>query len=360
MPDTPMNRRPIRAKINDVAELAGVSTKTVSRVLNNEPNVRTETREKVRKAVAELNYVPDFSARSLAGQRSYMIALFYDTVTEGYLNKFQAGALAKCRDHNYHLLVERCDNDDPVAASLVADAAAQTRIDGVILIPPLSDNPAVLSALAEAGVPHVLIAPSDPRIDLPSVDMDDERAAFELVCTLVDLGHRRIGHIKGHPAHGVSALRYQGYARALKAGGLEVDADILGEGLFSIESGRLAALDMLAKPDRPTAIFAANDEMAVGTRIAAETLGLAVPEDVSIVGFDDAQIAAIVTPSLTTVRQPIRQMAEGAVDLVIEAARNRLANDMEVPKRQYRFDIVRRASTAPPPDGFTNERGSQK
>lgn len=341
-------RRPVRAKINDVAELAGVSIKTVSRVLNNEPNVRPATREKVKAAVKELAYVPDFSARSLAGQRSYMIALFYDTVSAAYLGAFQAGALEACRAFNYHLMVERSENDSDQAGQSIANIAAQIRLDGVILLPPLSDNSSIIRTLTDAGVPHLLIAPADVSSKALSVGVDDAQAAFEATRHLIELGHRRIGHIRGHPAHGKSRVRYRGFCRAMDMAGLEVDPALVADGLFTIASGIAAAKQILRQVPRPTAIFAGNDDMAAGAAMEAAEMKLKVPDDLSIFGFDDSQIAEVASPPLTTVRQPIFEMAKGAVEMLIAATRKQpeghdLKGGAET-YREYPFELVMRQS----------------
>lgn len=340
-----LRRRPTRPKIHDVAERAGVSTKTVSRVLNNEKYVREETREKVLAAVKALDYTPDFSARSLAGQKSYMLALFYGSVSEAYLAKFQAGVISQCAEHHYHLLVERMDNNRPSVGRKIADTAAQTRVDGVILIPPLSDNAEIKAALEESGVPYVLVAPTHKAADVRSVDTDNFEAARELVSHLISLGHKKIAVIKGHPAHSATPLRYAGYTAALEDAGLPIDPSLETEGDFQTISGIECAKALLASNSRPTAIFASNDDMAAGAARAAADLGLKVPEDISIVGFDDSLIASISAPPLTTVRQPIEEMARGAVDLLIGIPQNEEENAIQ--NRAYQFELVFRESSGP-------------
>ncbi|MEO1028911.1 MAG: LacI family DNA-binding transcriptional regulator [Pseudomonadota bacterium] len=345
----PARRRPQRPKIHDVAELAGVSTKTVSRVLNNEKYVRPETREKVVRAVAELDYTPDFSARSLAGQRSFMLALFYGSVSEAYLAKFQAGVIAQCAEHRHHLLVERVEDDAENIGHLVAETAAQTRVDGVILVPPLSDNPAIVAALEERQTPYVLVAPTKKTAATLSVDTDNFAAARQLVSHLVSLGHKKIAIIKGHPSHSATPLRYEGYRAALTEAGLNLDADLEKQGYFTTVCGREMGKELLELANRPTAIFASNDDMAAGAARAAADLGLRVPEDVSIVGFDDSLIASISAPPLTTVRQPIDQMARGAVELLLE---QRTADEETASTRHkdYEFELVFRESAGPATD----------
>lgn len=339
-----------RAKIDDVARLAGVSTKTVSRVLNNEPNVRDATRTKVKEAAEELDYAPDFSARSLAGQKSYLIAMFYDTGSQGYLSQFQAGALSQCSEYGYHLIVERCDITSAKSAEQLANTAGRLRVDGVVLLPPLSNQPNVREHLERTRIPFVQVVPADTSKASHYLDMDDARAAHELTTYLIRLGHRRIGHIKGHPAHGASVQRYEGYCAALTDAGITLDESLVTEGLFTIESGRSGAEALLETNDRPTAIFAANDDMAAGAIMSARVRGLALPEDLSIVGFDDSEIANVTFPELTTVRQPVEDMASGAIDLLIEAIKSPNGPDgsVEIRSRQFGYELIERGSATNP------------
>ena len=208
----------MRSRIEDVAAAAGVSMKTVSRVLNHEPNVREETRQRVMQAVEALQYRPNLSARSLAGQRSYTVALVYNNPSRNYLMEVQGGMLEACRASHYNLVLA------PVGAPRLRKAADLRAVfehfapDGVVLIPPLTDDATVLEYLEEHEVPFACIAPrhSTGRI---GVMMDETAAVIELVRGLIALGHRRIGHIKGPPAHGACLWRYRGYRQALKSGG---------------------------------------------------------------------------------------------------------------------------------------------
>ncbi|MEL7480773.1 MAG: LacI family DNA-binding transcriptional regulator, partial [Pseudomonadota bacterium] len=180
MTERALSQRPRRAKINDVATMAGVSTKTVSRVLNNEPNVKADTRTKVKAAVKALNYVPDFSARSLAGQKSFMFALFYDTISEGYLSAFQEGALSACRTNGYHLLIEKVDLMAPDAPDRILETTGIFRADGVILLPPLSDDVDLANRLVNHGTPVVRVATLAVGATTGCVEIDDQAAAQAL------------------------------------------------------------------------------------------------------------------------------------------------------------------------------------
>lgn len=299
----------MRSRIEDVAAAAGVSMKTVSRVLNNEPNVREEMRQRVMKAVEKLQYRPNLSARSLAGQRSYVIALVYNNPSRNYLMEIQSGMLDACRDHHYNLVLAPVASPKQRKADDLKVVFEHFAPDGVVLIPPLTDDPVVLAFLEEHQVPYASIAPKHPEGRI-GVMMDETAAVLELMAGLVAQGHRRIAHIKGPPAHGACQWRYKGYRDALKKAGLAYDADLVVQGAFSFESGIEAGNALLDLKQPPTAIFAANDDMAAGVIRAACERGLVVPRDISVCGFDDTPIARHIYPALTTVRQPTSEMGK--------------------------------------------------
>jgi LacI family transcriptional regulator len=308
-------KRPVT--IHDVAKKAGVAFKTVSRVLNNETSVTPETQEKVRRAIKALDYSPSLAARVLAGSRSFLIGLLYDTPSSYYIHSVQIGALERCRKAGFHVILEHCNSEARNAADVILGVIKNTRMDGVILTPPLSDNQEILDLLASQRVPHVVISPPDLQHDTSCVHMDNRRAAFDMTSYLLSLGHKRIAFIKGHPRHGAAQLRFQGYQDALKNNGLQPSASLVKEGNFRFQTGVDAAEHFLRQTAPPTAIFAANDEMAAGALAAAHRMGYAVPDALSVVGFDDIFYAAITWPALTTVRQPIAEMGDGAAGLLL-------------------------------------------
>ena len=310
------------ATINDVADRSGVSIKTVSRVINQESGVHPKTREHVLKVVAELKYRPKLSARSLAGARSFLIGLLYYDPSAAFVGDVQQGATLRCREAGYHLVVESLHNDAPDLAQQVARMVSALQPDGMILTPPLCDNPAVLKALRENQTPYVLLSPARNAKGIASVRMDDAKAAEEITNLLISLGHERIAFIKGPEDQAASGLRYQGYLRAMKAHHIPVDQEFVCEGDFVFASGVEAAHKLLSRRVRPTAVFAGNDDMALGVLAAAQRLGLAVPGDLSIAGFDDSPAASLVWPPLTTVRQPKNAMARVAVEMLIAANRS--------------------------------------
>ena len=336
--------------IYDVAAKAGVSIKTVSRVMNNEPNVRPAMRDRVLAAAGALGYSPNLSARSLAGSRSFVIAVFVDAALTidhwrsergaDYLSRIQLGATLQCREAGYH--------EGPRVRQEVAALLAALKPDGVILTPPSSDNAVVLELLDKAGTPYVRVGPERAEGLGPRVHMDDVAAAREMTEHLAKLGHRRIGFIVGEPRYGASQARRDGYLDAMKGLGLPVADGWVRQGDFTFQSGLDQAKALLALPDRPTAIFASNDDMALGCMAAIAEAGLMTPGDVSVAGFDDSPSARFSRPQLTTVRQPVAEMASVAAKLLIGQARSGAAAERPVDEL-LPFELIHRASTAPPP-----------
>ncbi len=335
------------ATITDVAREAGVSIKTVSRVLNREPNVREETRDAVLAASRALNYRPNLSARSLAGSRSFLIGLFFDNPSPAYVNDVQRGAVHRCRESGYHLTIEPVAADAADLESVVEQAVSTLRLDGVILTPPICDDPRVLSVLESLGASYVRIAPDHEKSRAPWVGMDDRAAARAMTEHLLDLGHVDIGFVKGHPDHGASRLRQEGFLQALAERGMAPRDDRIAQGWFSFRSGFEAGEQLLAEGDRPTAIFASNDDMALGVMASAMRRRIAVPEELSVAGFDDTPAARTVWPQLTTIGQPILEMAAAAADLLITGE----ARDFPAghpPGRVFDFCLTVRDSTTRP------------
>ncbi len=335
--------------ITDVAQEAGVSIKTVSRVMNQEAGVHPTTREHVRKVVEALNYRPKLSARSLAGARSYLIGLLYYDPSASFVGRVQQGATLKCREAGYHLVVESLHNDAADLEEQVGKMVSALRPDGMILTPPLCDNRQVLKALHDNQTPYVLLSPARNEAGVASVRMDDTRAAEEITNLLISLGHQHVAFIKGPADQAASALRYQGYLRALKSHRIPLDKELVHSGEFTFSSGVDAAHHLLSRRVKPTAVFAGNDDMALGVLAAAQRLGLSVPGDLSIAGFDDSNAAGLVWPPLTTVRQPSYEMARMAVEMLIGQAPTTDAAGFEAgPHRVLPHELVVRHSTSAP------------
>lgn len=311
-----------RKTIDDVAKAAGVAIKTVSRVLNDEPNVREETRARVLAAVEALHYFPSLSARSLAGRRSYLLGLVYENPSANYIVDIQHGAMARCRQEKFRLFVHQCSGRDAELIRDVIGLVDQTHVDGLVVPAPLSQSLDLIRALDRRKLPFVRISPSSLDHRSPSVDMDDEGAAREMTEHLIELGHTRIGFITGHPTHHATALRLDGYKSALQAHDILYDPAYVRQGHFVFESGLGAGRELLALPQPPTAIFASNDDMAAGVLMAAHESGVQVPGQLSVAGYDDTYIARITWPRLTTVHQPSYDMAWSATDLLLQALKN--------------------------------------
>ncbi len=306
-----------RANIEHVAALADVSIKTVSRVFNNEPNVAPATRVRVQAAIATLGYIPNHSARSLAARNSQTLGLMYDNPSPNYIQQVQRGALQSCQEAGYDLLLHPSPYGNKAIGDEIISLHRRGRIDGVILTPPLSDMLELTDALAAAAVPTALVSPANLRVDMLQVVTDDRAISIAMTRTLFALGHRRIAFIAGHPDHRAVGLRLEGYKSALLDLGLPLRDEYIAQGYNTFESGEAACAALLTLPEPPTAIFAANDDMAAGVMRTALKFGVSIPSDLSVVGFDDIPLANQVWPALSTVRQPIEAMSAKAVQLLI-------------------------------------------
>ncbi|HTP39153.1 MAG TPA: LacI family DNA-binding transcriptional regulator [Steroidobacteraceae bacterium] len=334
------------ATIRDVAALAGVSPMTVSRVINHEENVRPETRELVDAAIRELNYTPSPAARSLAGSEPFRIGLLYDNPSTGYLSEFLLGALDESSRTGAQLLVEKCAESELASVSLAK--LLKAGVDGLILPPPLCESPQLLADVRTAGAPAVGVAPGHASAEMATIRIDNEAAARELTEHLLALGHRRFGFIKGHPNQTVSEQRLNGFLSTLKHAGIDRKSVRIEQGYFTYRSGLDAAEKLLAdRHGQPTAIFAANDDMAAATAALAHRLGFDVPEDISIVGFDDTPMAVTVWPALTTVHQPVAAMARAAVDLVMEEIRRKRSGGTTPRQLLHPHTLIVRESSGP-------------
>jgi len=334
-----------RARIQDVALKAGVSNMTVSRVLNDDTKVSDAKRALVIKAVQALNYRPNVSARRLASNKSFFLGLLYLDTRNAYVSQFLFQALKSSRAKGYHIVADGIDDNIEKALNSIQELIDVTQVDGVILLPPVCDMPEVLNFLQTSNIPFVRIAP-DSQLNLsPYICIDDYQAAFNITELLVKNGHTKIGHIIGNAPEGVSRLRYQGYLDALRSNQINVPPEFIEQGDFTYDSGVKAARKMLALEDRPTAIFTSNDEMAAAVISVAHINGITVPEELSVVGFDDAPLATIISPHLTTIKQPIQEMAELAISIL---ASGKFSDLSTANPREFRnvlgFDVIERNS----------------
>ena len=326
--------------IKDVAEQAGVSPKTVSRVINGEAYVRAEVREAVQKVVDALGYRPNAFARELSSSRSFLLGLYFDDPASNYAADLQRGALGRCRELSYHLVVEQVVRDAPDWLAACEASLRAVRLGGAILTPPVCDWSELLDLFDAHDVPVVRISPGDMPERGLQVQMDDRGAAEDMTRRLIALGHRDIAFIQGNPTHHAAARRLEGFRAAMADAGLAAPDTRTLQGDFTFRSGLEAAEQLLSSADRPSAVFAATDEMALAVLVVAMRKGIAVPEQLSVAGFDDAPIARMAWPQLSTVRQPNVEMAATAVDLLVRAPEGE-------PARQLPYALVMRPSTAP-------------
>lgn len=335
----------MKATINDVAKHAGVSIKTVSRVMNNEPSVRQPTREKVQASVAELNYQPNLAARNLAGTKSFSIAYVYDNPNAYYIIDMQAGILSACRQQGFELLIHPCDASKENITEQVIQMVRQARIAGLVLTPPFSEMPDFVKRITELDVKVVRIMSGDVAPDdlSPCVMVNDRDAAQTITQHLIDLGHKDIGFIAGGAEHMSTIERYKGYRRALKANDITFDKQLVIEGEYSFESGVSGAKKLLAQTHKPSAIFSCNDEIAAGALFAARLSGIAIPEQLAIAGFENSPFSRQTWPKLTTADQPNTQIAENATSLLINQIRKK--QQTKAIKNSYTPQLVIRDST---------------
>lgn len=344
-PSSVPKRRP--HTITDVADRAGVAIKTVSRVLNREPSVRPETLHRVQQAIRELNYRPNPSARNLASAREHLIAILYNNPSANYVVSVLEGVLAACEAEHHGVLLQPCETGGARLIDQIHDLLNQRRARGLVLTPPLCDDRALLDMLDAEQIDYASIAPGDEQRGRPFVAIDDEKASRDLTEYLISRAHRRIGFIKGHPLHGAAAKRLLGYQAALREHGIPPDESLIASGNFSFESGVECARRLLSLRHAPSAIFAANDDMAAGVMHAAYENGLEIPRELSVVGFDDSPTARYVYPTLTTVRQPVRAMAHAAVDCLMRSIRQRSGRGDATPVSQrFDYDLVIRDSVS--------------
>ena len=331
-------------RLQDVADLAGVSPKTVSRVVNQEPRVSPATREKVLKIINELNFKPNKWAQSLAADRSLLVGLVYDNPSTAYITGLQEGLLGACDRFGYGLVIHPCDHQDAGLIQRLDALLATTRMDGVVLSPPFTENRAILKLLEERRTPFVLISPLDEEQSNPLVFTDDIAAAKQVMRHLVDLGHRRIGFVRGLRHRSGSEKRFTGYKKALGENEIEFDPRLVVDGEFTFEAAEIGARELLALDSPPTAIFASSDYMAAGVLKAAITMNVSVPGELSVCGFDDSPIARFLTPTLTTVRHPVQDLAEYAGEVLIR----QLKKDPDVVRSpSILSELIVRESTAP-------------
>lgn len=316
--------------IQDIARLAGVSRSTVSRVLNKKPDVDAATRERVLHIIEEYGFVPDQAATRLAGGRSKIIGVIAPSVSwplipaiiQGVvvpivhwptIPEIMRGITDTLGKTPYELLLYSIDHQRD-HREIIQRILATQLLSGLIVVLP-GQAASYFLALHEHGLPVVMIDDQESPSAIPWVGTDNRQGAYHAVRHLIGLGHRRIAHIRG--LYACSEERYQGYCDALREAGIPLDPSLVEQGDFDVEGGKSCALRLLSLAERPDAIFAGNDQMAIGVLAAAETHGLQVPDDLAVMGFDDIPFSSHLRPALTTVRQPLFEMGQQAVELLL-------------------------------------------
>ena len=330
--------------MQDVADRAGVSPKTVSRVVNNEPRVSESTRKKIQKVIDELSFQPNKSAQSLAADRSLLIGLLYDNPSSTYVVDLQAGVLGVCNKFGYGLVIHPCENDSPELIQRLRELLVSSRMDGLILTPPMTENQELLDFLVSSGTPYVLISPLDNSQSELSVSVDDSVITQQAIQSLIDFGHRRIGFITGLRKRSGSEMRLLGYQQALEKNNISYDESLIVQGNFTFGSGVVAAQELLRYENPPTAIFASNDYMAAGVMKAALQLRISIPHELSLCGFDDTPVAGYMSPGLTTIRHPLERLASHAGELLIRQLKKH-TQPFEV--ETLKSELILRGSTGP-------------
>lgn len=303
--------------INDVAALAGVSKKTVSRVINRSEFISEKTRDAVQAAIETLGFVPNPQARALAFRRNFLIALLHDNPNAQTVLNFQQGVLDAIKDSDLALLVRPVDRGSDRMLDDVRTFLEKQRPIGAMLLPPISENDDLAALCEQLGVRYVRIGSAPLDDPKHCVSSNDREVVAQAVRGLIDLGHRRIGFVRGPVGFRSAAERESGFREALAEAGLDLPDELYAPGNYRYTAGVEAGEKLLSQPEPPTAVFVSNDEMAAGVMSVAHGMGIAVPAELSIIGFDDSPTATHIWPALSTVRWPIREMGSRAARALV-------------------------------------------
>ena len=334
--------------INDVAALAGVSKKTVSRVINRSEFISEKTRKAVQEAIEKLGFVPNPQARALAFRRNFLIALLHDNPNAQTVLGFQQGVLDAIKDSDLALLVRPVDRGSDRMLDDVRTFLEKQRPIGAMLLPPISENDDLAALCETLGVRYVRVGSAPLDDPQHCVSSNDHDIVKEAVRKLIDLGHRRIGFVRGPVGFRSAAEREKGFHEALSEAGLSLADEHYAPGNYRYTAGVEAGETLLALAAPPTAIFCSNDEMAAGVMSVAHSKGVAVPGQLSIIGFDDSPTATHIWPALSTVRWPIRQMGVRAAQLLVPDFLGSGARTIDADPAALTPTFVERQSVGPP------------
>lgn len=336
--------------IQDVARRAGVSMMSVSRALKGQSKVGEKTRAKILAVAKELKYKPNVAARRLAAADDARIGLLFTNATGAYMTEFLVGVMDEAAREGAELLLEKCKSTELAALRAAVRRLTRSQVGGVLLPPPLCESEPLLLALQRADIAAVSVATGRAMSGASCVRIDEFQAAYEMTEFLLGLGHRQLGFVKGHPNLSASAERLRGFTAALSDAGSRAERPIVVAGEYSYRSGLDAGRKLLDRESPPTAIFASNDDMAAAVLSVAHSKGLDVPRDLSVVGFDDTPIASAVWPELTTIRQPVAQMAKIALKILTAEMKQDGDAEESIKGRDRLVDhtLVVRNSSGPP------------
>lgn len=327
----------MKASIYDVAKKSGLSVVTVSRVLNHDPSVREKNREKVLQVMQELDYRPKAAARSLAKGKTSLIGMKLSTLDDSFFDAVVKVISERLAERGYFLTLSVSTDKEPAGSPLLFQ---EEHVDGVILLSPMREEED-RKELEKRGIPYVMIDHQHPAPAVPAIVVDNYAGALMATNHLIGLGHRQIAHIAGPELFLSSRERERGFRQAMLEAGLEPFS--IEPGQFQISSGLEAADRWISAGRLPTAVFAADDYTALGMMDAFKTAGIRIPQDVSVVGFDDQIIASQFRPKLTTVRQPAEEIGRRAVELLLASLGGGGAEQLEL-----KPELVVRESTSPP------------
>jgi LacI family transcriptional regulator len=339
-----LERANVTVTIYDVAREAGVSMATVSRVVNHNPNVKPQTRKKVFEAIERLGYRPNAVARGLASKKTTTVGVVIPDIANANFAEVARGIEDIANMYHYNIILSNADKRKEKEIRVI-NTLLEKQVDGLLFMGGVVTEEH-LQAFNTSNVPIVLCATTDEKGIMPSVDIDHEGAAFDAVNKLIEEGHRSIAMVSGtlqDPANGFA--RFQGYKRALEQAGLPYREDYIRVGNYRYESGIEATQYFLELPERPTAIFAATDEMAIGVIHGLQDAGLTVPDDVSVISVDNSRIASMVRPLLTTVAQPMYDIGAVSMRLLTKLMKKETVDNNKV-TLQHEL-IVRRSVAAP-------------
>ena len=319
---------------------------TVSRVMTDPLKVGEETRNRIKEIMERMNYLPNRSARMLSGAKQLHIGLLYNLPRSSYIVDFLLGALDHASVLDVQLVSRGCRLG--VDAGDILLAMSRSGIDALILTAPFCDSPPLLDIVRGLDIPTLLVSTDNKDIEASAIFIDERAAAFEMTKHLISLGHERIGFILGEPTLAASQVRLEGFKSALSAAGIAFDPQLVAQGHFTYRSGLSATEELLILEKPPTAIFASNDDMAAAAIMTAHRLGFDVPKQLTICGFDDSWIATMIYPELTTIQQPIHEMAIKGLSLIVDQVQEYRAGIRQVRRLKLPYELIIRQSDALP------------